>query len=191
MALDDSGNIYVTWTGWTGSQWGNIIERSSDRGASWTRSEYTGTELSRTPRGIAVDHAGNVWLLWISIDSEFSPYYLNLSKSTNRGQTFTTTFRSRAFAGGFLYQKLAVDRDNSIYMLWDDVQFKLTRFRHGDATQRTDAIVPHSGYSIDAYPDLLVSSDFVVHCVWEGQTPPLGISSTQHQLIQGHHYFQA
>jgi hypothetical protein len=61
-----------------------------------------------------------------------------------------------------------VDAHNSIYMLWDDVQFTLTKFRHGDITQRTDALVPNEPFTIAPYPDLAVSRDFLVHCVWVG-----------------------
>jgi hypothetical protein len=175
MAVDDSGNIYVTWVGYrVGVRL--VVQRSTDRGATWVRSEHAAASLYFRPNDIAVDHLGQVWLLWESQESEFAPTYLNLSKSTNNGQTFTTVFRSRAFANGFMYSKLALDNHNSIYMLWDDAQFKLTRFRHGQINQRSDALVPHPGFSIDFHPDLSVSNDFVVHCVWEGvfYDPPTG-----------------
>lgn len=171
MALDDSGNIYVTWAGYTpsGTQQSVVIQRSTNRGVTWTRTDYVpGSDLARTPTDIDVDHNGTVWLLWHSLADEFAPTYLNLSKSTDNGRTFTTAFRSRAYANGFMHSKLAVDVQNSIYMLWDDAQFKLTKFRHGDITQRVDAEIPNDTLKVDYQPDLAVSRDFVVHCVWEG-----------------------
>ncbi len=169
MAVDDSGNIYVTWSGGLRSGGiGNVIQRSTDRGATWTRTDYGGTELSRTPKDIAVDHTGKVWLLWYSVQSEFSPTYINLSKSTDRGRTFNSVFRSRSYTSGSLYPKLAVDLNNSIYMLWDDAQFKLTKFRNGDVGQRTDALVPNDTLRVAFHPSIVVADDFRVHCLWEG-----------------------
>ncbi len=171
MALDDSGNIYVTWAGYTpsGTQQSVVIQRSTNQGLTWIRTDYApGSDLARTPQDIEIDHTGTVWLLWYSLANEFAPTYLNLSKSTDNGQTFATVFRSRAYANGFMDPKLAVDGDNSIYLLWDDVQFKLTKFRRGDISQRTDALVPNDTLRVDYQPDLAVSRDFVVHCVWEG-----------------------
>lgn len=121
----------------------------------------------RVPRELVADHNGNVWLLWVSVDDEFSPTYLNLSKSVDSGKTFVTLFRSLSYADGFLYQKLAVDPENSIYMLWDDVRFKLTRFRYGDVAQQFDAEIPPDTFQIGSYPALAVSNDFSVHCAWE------------------------
>jgi hypothetical protein len=165
MALDDSGSIYVTWAGFVGI----FVERSTDRGLTWTRNIYTGPELARTPRDIVVDHNGVVWLLWISVDDEFAPMYVNLSRSSDSGQTFTRVFRSLSYADGFVYQKLAVDAQNSLYMLWDDQSFTLTKFRHGEISQRTNAFVPHGSLQIQGFPNLLVTDDFAVHCVWNGQ----------------------
>lgn len=166
MALDDSDNIYVTFSS---SQTNKLfVVRSSDRGTTWNQYEYAGTELSRIPRDIVVDHIGNVWLLWISRDDEFASAYVNLSRSTDSGKTFVTMFHSLAYADGFLYQKLAVDRQNSIYMLWDDVQFKITRFRYGDVAQRFDGEIPRDTFNIGSYPALTVTKDYEVHCVWEG-----------------------
>ncbi len=166
MAVDDSGTIYVTFAG-TGPV-SIFVVRSTDHGNTWTQYGYAGTELSRVPRDIVVDHNGNVWLLWISWFDEFSPAIIHLSKSTNRGQTFTTLFTSLSYADGFFYPKLAVDAENSIYMLWDDSEFKLTKFRHGNIAQRVDAEIPNDTLKIDSHPALVVSRDFVIHCVWEG-----------------------
>ncbi|MCW5894256.1 MAG: T9SS type A sorting domain-containing protein [Bacteroidetes bacterium] len=171
MALDDSGNIYVAWEGFTpsGSQQSIVIQRSTDQGATWARTDFVnGEHIGRIPRDIAIDHLGSVWLLWHSQDNEIAPFYLNLSRSSDNGRTFVTVFRSLAYANGLMHSKLATDRHGSIYVLWDDAQFKLTKFRHGNISDRTDAIVFHSGFSINFHPDLVVGSDFLVHCVWEG-----------------------
>jgi hypothetical protein len=166
MALDDSDNIYVTFSAFETNKL--FIVRSTDKGSTWMQYTYSGTELSRVPRDIVVDHNGNVWLLWVSVDDEFSPTYLNLSESTDSAKTFVTVFRSLDYSGSFLKQKLAVDAQNSIYMIWGDVRFKLTRFRHGQISQRVDADVPSDSFLVGSYPALAVSKDFVVHCAWEG-----------------------
>jgi hypothetical protein len=166
MALDDSDNIYVTFSAFETNKL--FMVRSTDKGSTWMQYTYSGTELSRIPRDIVVDHKGNVWLLWISVDYEFAPTYVNLSKSTDSGKTFATVFRSLSYADGLLYQKLAVDNQNSIYMLWDDVHFEVTRFRDGDIAQRFDGEILRDTFSIGSYPAFAVSNDNVVHCAWEG-----------------------
>lgn len=176
MALDDMGNIYATYVGSPPI----IIERSTNHGISWTRSEFGGPELSRVPRDIVVDHDGNVWLLWVSWQDEFAPAILHLSKSIDSGKTFTTLFSSFSYFDGQLFQKLAVDVHNSIYMLWDDAQFKLTKFLNGDTTNRVDADIPNDTLRIGSYPKLVISRESVVHCVWEG---------SYYEPVNGYHEF--
>jgi len=141
---------------------------SSDQGSSWKQYAYVGNELSRVPRDILVDQTGTVWLLWISVDDDFSPSFVNISKSIDSGKTFSLVFRSLSYSDGFLYQKLAVDGQNSIYLLWDDFQFKLTRFRNGDIQQRYDAPISTDSFQIGQHLSLVVSRDFIVHIAWEG-----------------------
>jgi len=166
MAVGDNGFIYSTFTSSDINTF--FVVRSTDNGSTWDQYPLSGNELSRGPRDIVVDHMSNVWLLWISRDDEFAPAYLNLSKSIDSGKVFNTVFRSLSYANGFLFQKLAVDADNTIYMLWDDVEFKLTRFVHGDISKRIDAGVPADTLTIANNTALVVTKDLVVHCVWEG-----------------------
>jgi hypothetical protein len=166
LALDDSDNIYVTFNSSESNKL--YVARSSDGGNAWTQYPFAGPELSRVPRDIVVDHLGNVWLLWLSFQDEFSPGVISLSRSSDGGKSFSTLFSSFSYADGGLYQKLAVDKQNSIYMLWDDAQFELTRFRYGDINQRFDTQIPNDTFSIDAHPALIVSKDFDVGCAWEG-----------------------
>jgi hypothetical protein len=167
MAVDDSGgNIYVTFGSTDAGKF--FIVHSTNYGSTWIQYENVGPELSRVPRDIVVDHKGNVWLLWVSWADEFSPAFLNLSKSSDSGRTFTTLLSSLSYSDGQLFQKLAIDDQNSVYMLWDDAQFKVTKFRSGDINQRIDADIQNDTLQIGNFPVLMVSRDFVVHCAWEG-----------------------
>ncbi len=167
IALDDSGMIYTAFSPRAESI---FVARSFDNGDSWIRYLYAiGADAIRIPQDIAVDHRGYVWLLWGSTTGlDFAPYYLNLSRSVDSGKTFTILFSSQAWQNGFFDEKLAVDAQNNIYMLWDDRHVKVTRFWSGDVSQRTDAELPNDTLSFDSETALAVTPDNVVHCVWGG-----------------------
>ncbi len=168
MALDDSDNIY---TAFSSSRSENIfVARSTNGGNQWVKHGYIdGAESLRTPMSIALDHLGNVWLLWISTNGgDLDPYYVNLSKSSDSGKSFTTLFRSVAWGNGFWQEQLVVDGQNNIYMLWDDQQFKLTRFQQGDISQRIDNEILNGTMAFGYNTCLMVTKDFAVHCLWEG-----------------------
>ncbi len=167
MALDDSGNIY---TAFSPDSKNIFVARSSNGGDTWQKYLYVPlAESVRWPLDVSVDHLGNVWLLWLSTNGgDFDPYFVNLSKSVDSAKTFTTVFRSYAWADGFFSQKLAVDDQNSVYMLWDDQQVKLTKFQHGDLNQRSDILIPNDSMMFGSNTCLLATKDLVVHCPWEG-----------------------
>jgi len=168
MAVADSGDIYTTFTAPRSKS--ITVARSTDGGDMWSKYGYVDApESLRSPQDIAIDHLGNVWLLWLSTNGgDFDPSYVNLSKSTDSGRIFTTVFRSVAWAGGYFAEKLAVDDQNSIYMLWDDRQFKLTKFQSGDIGRRTDNQIPNDTLAFASTTALTVTKDFVVHCCWVG-----------------------
>ena len=164
LAIDDSGVLYTAWVETSAI----YIGRSIDRGDSWVKSRYSGTETERVPRDIAIDHLGNVWLLWMSWVNEFAQGVLNLSKSSDSGKTFEVLFQSLSYSNGLLGQKLGIDPRNNIYMLWDDSEFKITVFKEGDTARRIDTPIPNDTLLIGSFPVLVITHDFVVHCAWEG-----------------------
>lgn len=166
MALDDSGTIYTIFRPGLSST--IYTAYSTDSGVNWTKYDHAGTNMIGNPIDIAADHRGNIWILWLSVDDYSDIFYINLSKSADSGRTFALMFQSRAYADGSFNEKLAVDGQNNIHILWDDSYFKLTTFRQGDTTQRVDAEIPHAGLGIDSHPVLAVSNDLVVHVAWEG-----------------------
>lgn len=175
MAVDDSGNIAVAWME-TRNGGGNqiVIQRSTNQGQTWFRSIPYNYAYLRVVRDIAFDHAGDLWLLWTSSSGEFQPYFLNLSKSTDNGQTFTTMFTAQEYAGPFFESKLAIDRHNNVFILWPDQQFKLTRFVNGSIAQRIDTEIPNDTLQIDFWCSLALGNQAEVYCVWAGSTTPGG-----------------
>ena len=171
LAVDDSGNLAVAWME-TRSDPGDsnqiVLERSTNKGATWIRNVPYGYAYLRVVRDVAFDHGGNVWMLWTSSAGEFAPYYLNLSKSTNNGQSFTTVFTSREYGAPFFESKLALDRSNNVFMLWDDQQFKLTRFTAGNPSLRLDANIPNDTLRVDFWCSLALGSRNDVYAVWTG-----------------------
>ena len=170
MALDHSGNIAVAWTEIrAGDGYCQIlVERSTNKGETWTRSVPYGYAYERYAHDIAFDRAGNLWLLWDDSPAEFQPFFLNLSRSTDNGQTFTTLFSSRAYAAPFFEPKIAIDSANNVFMLWDDLDFKLTRFVQGNIAQRIDSYIPHDTLRVDFWCSLSLGPSTEVYAVWTG-----------------------
>ena len=172
MAIDDSGNIVVVWSEYVGVDpsytYYVIVERSTDQGRSWTRTmPFTGSNPMLV-RDLVFDHTGTLWLLCSYEADPYSNPELRLSRSSNNGQSFTTGFSSIGYGGIGFNSKLAADRANNVYMLWDDRHFKLTRFLGGDMAQRIDTNIPTDTLSVRSFPSLVVGEDHSVFCLWEG-----------------------
>jgi hypothetical protein len=169
LALDDSGNLYTAYWERDTNGTNMFVARSLDQGINWEKNFVPKFEAYGIPKGISVDHRGIVWILWTASDGgDFQPTYLNLSKSLDSGRTFSNVFRSIAYAGGYLNQKLGIDVNNDVFMLWDDQIFKLTKFVNGDTSKRVDAILPTNGYAVGNDPALSITKGFIIHCAWEG-----------------------
>jgi len=170
LAIDDSDHIAVAWTDRRRSDgFGQIVvETSSNSGQTWTRSVAYGYGYNRGVRDLVFDHAGNLWLVWIESSGEFQPFFLNLSKSVDNGQTFTTFFTSLSYAAPFFRPKIAIDEWNNVFLLWDDQQFKLTRFAGGNISQRIDTDIPNDTLRIDFWCSLSVGAGAKVYAVWTG-----------------------
>jgi len=168
LAVSDSGELCATWSDVlnTGEVY-IILERSTDEGNTWIRNVLYGPAYALSVRDVKYDHVGNLWLLWSTSAGEFAPFYLNLSKSTDNGQTFATTFTALEYGAPFFESKLAVDELNSVYILWDDQVLTLTRFRHGEVDQRFDTAIPNDTMDVSVNPSLVVDKNYA-YCLWEG-----------------------
>ncbi len=173
-----NGDIFAAWTESNQSASQILVQRSTNRGETWIRNvAYGFSSSARILRDIAVDSVGNVWILWTSRPVQSQPYNLNLSKSTDAGQTFSTEFTAREYAAPYFEPKLAVDRQNNVFVLWDDQQFKLTRFRNGDVNQRIDTEIPNDTLSVDFWCSLAIGPEHNVYAIWIGvQHVPSGLS---------------
>ncbi len=180
LAVSDSGHLVAAWMdvrNWSSSTNQIVTAFSTDKGSTWRRSVPFTNLYWCAVRDIAFDRQGNIWLLWTSGTNQFGPFFLNLSKSTNAGQTFTTVFTSREYAGAYFQSKLAIDMANNVFMLWDDQQFKLTRFRNGDIGQRVDAEIPNDTLRVDFWCSMAVGLRGRVACLWAGSAQEGGALS--------------
>jgi hypothetical protein len=53
-------------------------------------------------------------------------------------------------------------------VLWDDTQFKLTRFKYGNILQRVDTEIPNDTLLVDFDCAVTTFGSSVVYCLWEG-----------------------
>jgi hypothetical protein len=178
MTVDSSDNLLVVWddrTGWVGAAWDTLLFlKSTDQGETWSRNVIQGGWISmegegRYARDMVVDRADNIWVLWSYYPNQWLNPTLNLSKSTDGGESFSTVFMDQQDSFDFIPQ-LSIGPDNSIYMIWDKAGLRLTRFRGGDTGNRVDTNVPVDTFLIDPFASVAVSDDFTVYAVWGGST---------------------
>lgn len=176
------GTLGVAWVEETSDRKNPIVfVKSTDRGNSFQKYIVIDSVLrTRTPTSPGEGRSfhdfkfgpdGTVWVLWsyfVEYDF-FVQSYLRLSKSTDGGGTFSQVFHAPRASATFI-PRLAITHEGTVFVLWDDQQFKCTRFLHGNVNNRRDAAINTNPYTIDQTADLVVDSAFNVYCSWNGYT---------------------
>lgn len=133
--LFPAGNIYVTWTQFTGGEDSTnaqiLFARSIDCGLTWSAPQtVSGSALTNQGAGIAVDpNTGTVYVVWRVFAAGTTPDEIMYAASTNGGRTFskpavistinpfdqgTTDYSFRTNA----YPSAAVDNNGRLYVAW-------------------------------------------------------------------------
>jgi hypothetical protein len=143
MGTDSHGNIVVAWIERSDTAGQLVVERSTDNGGTWVRYVPIRGGFPRIRvHDIVCDYSGGTWLLWDSMEGEYSPVIYTISKSIDHGVTFQTFFVCQSAWDGSFYPRLQVDKTNSVYLLWDDYLLTLTTFPGGDPAKRRDLPIP-------------------------------------------------
>ena len=123
MAVDAGGNINIVWedSGDCSFRTSNIFfSRSTDGGVTFstpTNLSATMTTASFSVPQIAADTAGNINVVWESDTGNLAIWF---SGSSDGGATFSSPQMVSTNTGGSLNPQIAVDKNGSINVVWED-----------------------------------------------------------------------
>jgi len=162
---------------WEDSTAGNseiYYKRSTDGGSTWdaTKRLTWNSGSSRYP-AIAIDPNNNLHVVWHdNIPGNYEIYY---KKSTDGGSTWGATKRLTMNSGDSNYPGIAIDSNNNIHVVWDDLtpgnyEIYYKRSTDGGSTWGgSQRITWNSGSS--GITAIAIDSNNNLHMVWDDSTP--------------------
>lgn len=124
LAVDDNGVIYATWMDDRGGFPEDLLyfSRSENGGSTWTTNRLVSTNIGNDNAWPDILAWGNGQLCVIWSDFGATDFAMS-SRSTDKGQTFSTRLRVSAGAAGNNEEQVDLARDpasGAIYAVWDD-----------------------------------------------------------------------
>src|SRR6267154_2717640 len=166
IAVDAAGNIYMAWEDDTANNSNILFSRSTDGGVTFS----TPTNLSATmttalfslPQ-IAVDTAGNINVVWESDTGNLAIWF---SGSSDGGATFSSPNMVSTNTGGSLNPQIAVDKNGSINVVWED-----------DIANHSDISFSRSTDNGAHFSLLRNLSNPLGNCIANSNTPRIGLDA--------------
>jgi hypothetical protein len=118
MAVDNSGNVYVTGTSMVGSNTDiTTVKYNSAGDLQWIRNYDSGSLLNDTAAAIAVDALGNIYVAGQSNTTTSGLSVARLIKYNPAGTLmWTTTYQGTNNVGNNLFKSIVTDGSDNIYV---------------------------------------------------------------------------
>jgi hypothetical protein len=128
--MDNQGNIFVIWSEDLDTTAEIMLLKSTDQGGTWIHSDtdfpisHTGEPLVNANNpSMAVDYDNNIFVVWHQVSTDGTGE-IHISKSSDGGDTWSGSAGNRyiSFADGYNAQNpdIIIDRNNNIYVVWDE-----------------------------------------------------------------------
>lgn len=174
IAVDDGTNIFVTWTDERGGQQDIYVGKSSDGGMTWTETEIIveSANYGQWMSSVAVDSAGDVWVVWS--DSRNGNSNIYAAKSTDGGLSWSNpNIRITSVPAEQHQPAIASDLSRTIYVAWHDYRngepdVYLTSSTDGGGTWMSPyvRVSTESESDFQMGPSVAVDPVGVVHLAW-------------------------
>jgi hypothetical protein len=174
VAIGAGDVLYVVWQDLTPGNWEIYYRRSLDTGATWDMAKrLTWTANDSFSPAVALDSGNIVHVVW----SDNSPgnYEIYHRRSTDGGTTWGTIQRLTWTVGSSSSPAIAVDTDNVIHVVWEDLSSGKARIYYKKSTDQgqtwstSQTLTSSSGNSMT--PALAIDSDKTLHVAWCDDTP--------------------
>jgi hypothetical protein len=126
IAVDNSGNLYVTWDDDRNGDQDIYFSKSTDRGIKWTVDKKVSTDTlgaSQSNPTIAVDSSGNIYIAWQDERNGFTNSDIYFANSTNGGVDWTNPnkkINTDVTLKTQRYPSIAAGLPGSVYLVWED-----------------------------------------------------------------------
>lgn len=119
FAIDASGNVYVVWDTFVGSQLDVFFSVSKDNGQTFSTEQNLSNNAgnSSTPQ-LALDSSGNINIVWD--DNTPGNEDIFFTRSTDQGTTFSPIKNVSSDPGASTNPLVGVDAKGNIFVVWQD-----------------------------------------------------------------------
>jgi len=119
IAIDSNNNVHVVWHDLTPGNAEIYYKMSTDGGSTWGATKrLTWTSGDSAYPAIAIDSNNNVHVVWHDLTPGNAEIYYKMS--TDGGSTWGATKRLSWNSGSSYGPAMAIDSNNSIYVVWHD-----------------------------------------------------------------------
>jgi len=174
IATDSSNALHVVWYDNTPGHYAIYYKRSSNGGATWSAAQrLTWTSGDSSSPAIAIDSTKTIHVAWHDTTPGYAEIYYG--RSTDGGITWSPVKRLTWTSGKSYNPTLAIDSNNKIYLVWEDITPGTVEIYFRRSTDRGltwGAVKRITWTSGDSYePALSGDSNNIIHVVWKDDTP--------------------
>ena len=198
LAVDSSGNVFVTWNDLTdyssaGNDYDIFFKKRNFTTGLWTTTEVISTiSADGSYLGkIAVDSLGNIYIVWqdftdyLSAGTDFDVFYRKWSSSSETWSTVEVLSTDSTSASEHPY--IEIDSFNNIHVVWHDQTNYLSSGSDADIFYKkldfnldswlTTEVVSTESIGGSLYPTMVVDVVGGVHVVWRDNSDYAGSGS--------------
>lgn len=169
IAIDSMGQLHIVWSDETPGNYEIYYKKSTDGGGTWTTAKrLTWTSGDSVGAAIAVDLSDRVHVVWD--DATPGDYEVYHMRSTDGGDTWSTTKRLTWMSGQSRGSKIAVDSAGYTHVVWCDDTPGDGEIYHKKSTNGgvswTSATRLTWATGFSAWPSIAASPSGDLHIAW-------------------------
>lgn len=174
IAVDSSHAVHIVWSDETPGNYEIYYKKSSDGGTTWSPAQrLTWTSGISSSPAIGIDSTKTIHITWHDTTPGYAEIYYR--RSTDGGTTWSGAQRLTWTSGKSYNPALAIDSNNKIYIIWEDItpgNVEIYFRRSTDRGLNWGTVKRITWTPGDSYgPALSGDSNNIIHVVWKDDTP--------------------